>query len=419
MLNFLDILLRLVLPMPIRTDRTLKTVPYVTYALLFINIFVHLSTLGLSDVQMVNFHQAWGFVPNQPNFLTLFTHAFLHDGLMHLVGNMLILWIVGTVLEAGIGSMLFLMLYTASTIAAVLLFSIITKIFLPGDMDIVLVGASGAIAGVLGFATFRYFHLKVMTILLVLGFIPVPKPIWFPFWVYGAYFVGTNIISGISTVIDPASSPGVAYWAHIGGFGLGVLAALILQSGNDGMRENIIETSARVATRGEHTFKSIQEVWDLLKKNPKDPELLEALAGLMLVEGQTEQSRDYYLRAVTQFQAQRLPDRAAISYLNVLHHFPDTALPLRDQMNVAAALERSGHFAESAQAYTLVSQIYPDTDEAQNSMLRTSALYSRYFHDDERAKAILLELIRRYPNSTWCDMARERLSNYEKRVGLK
>jgi len=277
MLQFLDILLNLVQPLPIRTDRTLKTVPYVTYALLFINIFVHLFTLGLSDVQMANFHQTWGFTSDQPNFLTLFTHSFLHGGLMHLVGNMLLLWIVGTVLEAGIGSMLFLMLYTASTVAAVLLFAIITKIFLPGDMGLPLIGASGAISGVLGYATFRYYHLKVMTILMVFSIIPVPKPIWFPFWVYGAYFVGTNIISGISTVIDPTTSVGVANWAHLGGFGLGMLAALLLKSSDDGKRENIIETSTRVATRGEYTYKSIQEVWDLLKKNPTDPELLETM----------------------------------------------------------------------------------------------------------------------------------------------
>lgn len=418
MLIFLDFLLKLVTPLPVRTDRTLTKIPYVTYSLLIINILVHLFTLSLSEVQLQSFHHAWGFIPNESNFVTLFTHSFLHGGLMHLVGNMLLLWIVGTVLESGIGSILFLMLYAASTIAAALLNAVITQIFVPSEMGIVLIGASGAISGVLGYATFRYYHLRVMTILLLFGIIPIWF-FWFPFWTYGAYFVVTNIISGVSALLDPNNSGSVAYWAHIGGFGIGMLAALLLKSGDDGKRENIIENSARVANRGERTYSSIQEVWDQLKKNPTDPELLEALAGLLLVEGQVEQSRDYYLRAVTQFQALRQPDRAAISYLNVLHNFPTTALPLRDQMNVAAALERSGHFAESIQSFTLVSELYPDTEEAQTAMLRTSAILSRYFHDDDKAKEILQELIRRYPNSTWCDMAKERLKSFEKRMGLK
>jgi membrane associated rhomboid family serine protease len=416
-------LLQLFVLLPIRTDRSLRAVPYVTYALLFLNTFVHLATLNYSDAELYLFQQHWGLTFGSPTLLNLFTHAFVHGDWTHLLGNMLILWIVGTVLEAGIGSALFSLLYLASLFGAVLLQGLIGHFAQPESLQVPLIGASGAIAGVTGFAAFRYYHIRVQNFIVIpnffgvppwLIFIPIPYALWMPFWGYAAYFGGKEMLFGLVQLAS-AKGDSIAHWAHLGGLGLGLLAALLLRSYHEGQRERALEGSTKATVGEASQHRSIEDVRRLLKTHPDDPELLEAMAGLALVNGAVAESIAFYQRAIPLFLKSGRSDRAAISYLNILHHAPDTMLTLREQLTLASTLEGQGHFSEAAQAFTLLFTRYGEHNEAQTALLRAAYIHDKQLQATGKAGELLNTLLQCYPLSPWAELAKERLQELQRR----
>ena len=409
------------MPIPFRTDRSLRTVPYVTYTLLFLNILIFLCTEPYSYVQYDAFITRWGLTLSpHPSLLCLVTYGFIHYDASHLLGNMLIFWIVGTVLESGIGSVLFLLVYCSSLIGAVLLYGLIGRLFHPESLASPLIGASGAIAGVIGVAMVRYYHIRIRMIVLipnVLGIIPAipayPFPLffWVPFWAYAAYWGGKELLAGLLQ-LQAQGGDNVAHWAHLGGMGLGLLAALLLRSFQEGQRESTLEDSARQAALG-LSQRSFEELQRLLREHPEDPEVLEAMAGVVMAHGDPEGSRTLYLHAIPLFLQQGLALRAAISYLNVLRAFPLTSFLPRDQLALSSSLESQRHFPEAAQAFALIAEQYPESVEAQTALLRAAQIHARYLHDPARAIDLLRHLVQHYPDSPWHALAQDRLRGLE------
>ena len=237
-----------IFPLPIRTDRTLRAVPYVTYSLLFLNLCVHLFNLRLSNYEFHLFELQWGFVASKPSLLTVFTSTFIHvDLLYHLLPNMLLLWVVGTVLESNIGSITFLLLYFASAMCAILIYTLIGHTFLSAFLDFPLVGASGAISGITGLTAMRFSRLRALTFAIVpiLGFpVPFPLPFWMPLSAFALYFAARELYMGLLNVYTHQSDI-AAHWAHIGGLMLGVIAGVLMQVVQEDKRESVLEDSVR------------------------------------------------------------------------------------------------------------------------------------------------------------------------------
>ena len=206
---------------PIRDHNPSERTPYVTYGLIAANILIFISYWPLfSDpVALAGFFDDWGLVPveagREPSgFLT---SMFLHGGIMHLGGNMLFLWIFGDNMEDEMGHGPFLGFYLAGGIGAAL-FQVLSS---PGS-TVPMVGASGAIAAVLGGYLLMYPKARVDILLIIVFIIKIlPVPAWL---VLGAWFA-LQIFGGIGS--DPDLG-GVAYWAHAGGFLTGVALTLPL-----------------------------------------------------------------------------------------------------------------------------------------------------------------------------------------------
>lgn len=190
-----------------------KTTPIITF------IFIILNLIGFY-LELVNgeaFIERWAFVPNRflanpsGEFITLFTSMFMHAGWMHLGGNMLYLWIFGDNVEHRFGHIKFIIFYLISGIAAAF-----AQMALSGGSDIPFLGASGAIAGVLG-AYILMFPINKVRVLLGLWVIHLPALI-----VIGVWFL-IQFFSGIGSVTTTAETGGVAYIAHVGGFLAGFL----------------------------------------------------------------------------------------------------------------------------------------------------------------------------------------------------
>jgi membrane associated rhomboid family serine protease len=206
---------------PLRDHNPSEKTPYVTYALIAGNILVFISYYGLfqDPRALQSFFETWGLVPagasqNPTGFLT---SMFLHGGLMHLGGNMLFLWIFGDNLEEEMGHTGFLAFYLAAGIGAAL-FQVLAE---PNSI-IPMVGASGAIAGVLGGYLLMFPKARVdVLIIIIVIFRIIPVPAWL---MLGLWF-GLQLFSGLTAT---AGVGGVAYWAHAGGFAVGLILVLPL-----------------------------------------------------------------------------------------------------------------------------------------------------------------------------------------------
>jgi membrane associated rhomboid family serine protease len=200
-------------------DSSRRTVPIVTFALIALNVLFFFVELSGGDA----FLEKWAFVPSRflanpaADFLTLFTSMFMHAGWLHLGGNMLYLWIFGDNVEDRFGQATFIVFYLICGLAATfaqLAFSLGSHV--PN------LGASGAIAGVLG-AYILLFPQGRVRVLQGQQVIQVPALIVIGLWIV------LQLFSGIGSVASSAQTGGVAYMAHIGGFLAGVVLTFVLR----------------------------------------------------------------------------------------------------------------------------------------------------------------------------------------------
>lgn len=197
-------------------DSQRRTVPVVTYALIVINVLFFLVELSSGDA----FIQRWSVVPRRllanpvGDFVTVFTAMFMHGGWMHLLGNMLYLWIFGDNVEDRLGQAKFVVFYLLCGIAATF-----AQVLVDPTSNVPNLGASGAIAGVLG-AYLLMFPRQQVRVMMGRGIIPMPAIIVIGFWALLQFLNGFGAIAAT----EQTAGGGVAYMAHVGGF----IAGLIL-----------------------------------------------------------------------------------------------------------------------------------------------------------------------------------------------
>lgn len=201
-------------------DSGRRLTPIVTYALIAINVLFFLVELSGGDA----FINRWAYVPARflanpvGDFITIFTSMFMHAGWVHLIGNMVYLWIFGDNVEDRLGHGLFLIFYLLCGIGATAL----QTVFSLGS-NIPNLGASGAIAGVLG-AYLIMFPRQRVSVLMGRAVVPMSALIVIGFWIVLQLFSGFSSITASSQV----EGGGVAYMAHVGGFATGAILTFLL-----------------------------------------------------------------------------------------------------------------------------------------------------------------------------------------------
>jgi membrane associated rhomboid family serine protease len=210
---------------PVHDDNPTRITPYVTYLLLIACVLVFLWQISLGEAQQQAVY-AFGVIPSVlfaskslpvelqilPAWLTIFSSMFLHGGWMHLIGNMLYLWVFGNNVEDSMGHGRFIVFYLLCGLLAAL-----TQAVLNPDSEIPMIGASGAISGVLGAYLLLHPHARILVI------IPIGILIYTPwiaaYWVLGFWFV----LQILNSLVSASEMGGVAYGAHLGGFVAGML----------------------------------------------------------------------------------------------------------------------------------------------------------------------------------------------------
>jgi len=208
---------------PLRDIIPSRTTPVVTIALITINVLVFLYELSLGRA-VDAFTLYWGLVPAAFSWVAVLTSMFLHGGIMHVAGNMLYLWIFGDNVEDRMGHGRFLVFYLLCGTAAALAQTITQP-----DSVVPMVGASGAIAGVMGAYFVLYPKSRIVTLVplfFIFQVIEVPAILFLGIW-FLMQFV--NGLGSIVTVAAGQSAGGIAFWAHVAGFVAGISGVVVFR----------------------------------------------------------------------------------------------------------------------------------------------------------------------------------------------
>ena len=216
---------------PLRDHQPGRLTPVMVYLIIALNVLVFLFEASLPERRLDAFVQSYGMIPREittgvdipppgprPIQTTLLTSMFMHGGWLHLIGNMLYLWVFGNNVEDVFGHVGFLIFYLVTGLAASFL-----QIVIGPNSRIPNIGASGAIAGVLGAYLIFFPRARIDTLV---GRVVVPLP---ALYVLGFWFV-LQFFQGIAALSpEVAGAGGVAFWAHVGGFIAGLIIAIFFR----------------------------------------------------------------------------------------------------------------------------------------------------------------------------------------------
>lgn len=197
-----------------------RTFPFINLTLILANVLAFLYELQLGADVLKDFIFTWGLIPAnvfsdpQTTWTTFFSSMFLHGGWFHIINNMWVLFIFGDNVEAGMGKIRYLIFYLLSGVAAGLL-----QLYILPSSTVPMIGASGAVAGVLGAYLILFPRSRIASlvpILFIFTIVEIPALLFLLFWFVSQLYSGLGAIQG-------GGESGIAWWAHIGGFLFGAL----------------------------------------------------------------------------------------------------------------------------------------------------------------------------------------------------
>ncbi len=200
---------------PLKSTERVYSTPKVTMSLIGVNVAMFLYQASLPTYALNQFVERWGIVPDHLNVAALVTSMFLHGGWLHILGNMLFLWVFGRNVEDLIGSGRFLVFYLVCGVAAAII-HVITNPY----STVPTIGASGAIAGVMGAYLIKFPRARIVTLVfyIFITTLEVPAAVLLIFW------FAMQFVSGIGSLAEQDyTGGGIAWFAHIGGFIAGML----------------------------------------------------------------------------------------------------------------------------------------------------------------------------------------------------
>jgi membrane associated rhomboid family serine protease len=407
--TLVPLLLFCAFPLPIGTDRRMRRVPWVTWSLIALNVIVY--ALTSSDPTV---YDRLGLIPNRPAFHTLFTYQFVHVSIGHIFWNMYFLWLFGPHVEDALGRVTFIALYLGGGVAAGLLHMAISLILAGhGVLEAPLVGASGAISSVLAPFAIRFHRAQIRLfwlpgLLIPGGWSRLEMP---ALWGLSVWLL-QNVGGAAKSVIAPEQG-GTAYWAHIGGFVFGLIAAYLTGLLQEGHRDYLLQDARASLGRGHDLLsEAIQRYRLFLDHDPDNaPVRVELARALAQSHPQGEAGREEaaveMLAAVRLFQKQsRLPEavQACAEAQSLGLALP---LPPRDRLRLSRTAEEAGASDTAARLLRALIEETPDAPEDEMARLRLGQLLLPARPDE--ARDVLSSFLDRYPESAWTRRAQELL----------
>jgi membrane associated rhomboid family serine protease len=339
----------------------------------------------------------WGLVPAHPDALHFLTHMFMHEGWLHLIGNMVFLYLTGFFVEDAYGRVLYPVLYLLSGVAA----AAVQIVHSPGS-ETAMVGASGAIAGVMGAFLVRYAKRRIVFLWIPFIFIPVfvrrirvPAFVYLPFW-----FFGQVLLSEMS-----GESSGVAVWAHIGGFIFGFLVALLIAA--FGIETRYIDPAIERKVGGPENAGLLRAVeagaqgnlvearratGQVLRQDPRNLDALRYAYTVALSSSDPGEIGREASRLLDAYLAAGEDDPAAYIIKEVVTAVPN-GLPTRFLLRAGDFMARRGDARQALELYDKVVDGFPDDPSVVRALVQSAEVAARggdRFHAQkflEQAKA--------------------------------
>lgn len=397
---------------PLKTDRPLTRPTLVTYALIAACVGVHLASATLSRTNpgaaewLLNFgvlegaraaSTPSGLTPSTIHWWEFFTYQFLHGDLLHLLGNMVFLFVFGPAVEDRLrrwGFLFFYLLGGAFAGFVHLMFARegLTEVggeIVPGIPGVI--GASGAIACVTGayLVLFPLASIRVLVFFFIIGVYHIPA------WIMIVFAIVKDVWSS-AWASGNGLSAGVAFEAHLGGYFFGAVIAFLLLAFKLLPRETYDLFSMGKQAHRRRVFKE-------LSRGKSSPWLADAARAAPSGKAAAKPART---SAADEDAARQLAERraeisrllssgdaptAADRYAALLESAPESVLPRGQQSELAAQFHRTGRHALAAQAFELFLKRYPSDREAAETRLMLAAINARYLNDPLRAKALIAE----------------------------
>lgn len=394
---------------PYRAKNPPESFPYVTIVLLVVNTLVFALTSQLFLVIREDVTEQWAVSHNTLNPIRLVTAMFLHGSLLHLLGNMLALWIFGAAAEGRLKTGKFLLVYFASGIAGGLLHDGVVGILNPDQFGL---GASGAIMGLAGayLYMFPFARIRVWLGWGWMRWISNSGPVadWHAQWVVLQY-VAFDVLEGVLWR-SVGTSGGVAHFAHLGGFGAGFLATLALRARRDSEEASDAQ-AVRADAGGDFRALSLPDLEALVEREPENAALVLTFCQKALLNpigGSSGLARRMFVERVDLLLAQ--PDLDAVGRLALTLSAETGSVASPTLMRIAGRLESRGEYAFAEQLYRRVLQQDSDGPDTELALIRLARLMEQTEADKGRAAAVYAELVKRYPLSAHVPYAQAALA---------
>jgi len=344
-------------------------------------------------------YRTYGYIPAEPSVLAIFTSMFMHGGWLHLLGNMLFLWLSGGSLEDRWGRIFFPILYGVSGLVATL-----THAASSPDSSVPLVGASGAIAGLMGAFLIRMATTQIRFfywIFVFRGTFHAPAYAMLPLWLLQQFLMARSGAAG-----------GVAVWAHIGGFIFGMVVAIIVRLSH--LEEKVLApaiakkttwTASDLLTRALGKLDqgdvngAIKDLESLLRTKPEDIEARTSLMDAYARKGDDDAAGKESARLVGIYLKARDMAGAISASREHRRAHPDVPLAIRDQLALAAESEKRYDNHEAATWYQEAISSWPDDPLAPKALVAYGRLLFQAFQDPREALGIL-ERAKAHPRAT-------------------
>jgi membrane associated rhomboid family serine protease len=344
-----------------------------------------------------NVFMKYGFIPKNFDFPTLITHMFVHANFLHLFFNLWFLWLVGLNVEDDWGRPFFLVFYILSGIVASLLFAVMT------NSDLPLIGASGAIAGVMGAFAVQYYKSKIH-FLMFIWFVPIIFPL------YAWFFLPVWFLIQLVFAIYLTGYSNVAFWAHVGGFGFGVaVVALLRVSGlerkylkplvNDTLNLVDLDFSKAVEARSAgNTEEAEKHLKEMLLREPSNLDAAEELIDIFTKVGNKNEAETI---AKETFRMLRMEKKEPSVILNFYEEVLEeknliSNLSPYDFYFISQMYTKRGQQKEAAKVLAIAYKENRDTNDAPYILLRLIRALALSGNQKFLKKA-LFELQKRFP----------------------
>lgn len=404
---------------PIGTTAKLRRTPVVTYLFIGINVLVYFLELvvcysGGSRALQKLFY-TFGFVPSEPRWHALFTSMFVHDAPLpfHIAGNMLYLWVFGKHIESALGSIVYALFYMTSQLGAIFMQVVVLKLLYPKALSIPQVGASGAIAALLGLFAVRFYHERIelfyayrfgygttrVSSVLVLS-------VWFML----------EILSGLLSHLGGDVT--VAHWAHIGGFIVGVIAAFSFGSLKEAQVESLT-SHAEWLLRCGMCRAAIKYLKRAVRIDPTN-----TFARLLLAASSAKSEGSNvavaHLQAALRYGSH---SSSGTSFAEAIAALPEELrIELMQlgtpkmKLDMAVLFERACNYDMALWLFRSITSDEGADDELRAlAAIRSADILLRHLGDGEGARRMLMWLCERFPNSQWIDLAKHMLQ----RIGAR